>query len=190
LLTIIFYGGRLKQLRNYAYLFLIAGAVIGLDQWTKALVRANIPVGGVWLPDGWDWLSPYARIIHWHNTGAAFGMFQGYGWVFTVLAFVVAGLIIYYYPQVHEEDWWLKLAMGLQMGGALGNVIDRLLFEGRVTDFVSVGIFPVFNVADSSITIGVFVLLLGVWYKEILLQKPLMSESASTPEQSGETTGE
>ena len=59
--------------------------------------------------------------------GAAFGLFTGYGWVFTILAFVVVGLIIYYYPQVEQQDWWLKLAMGMQMGGALGNVVDRLL---------------------------------------------------------------
>lgn len=180
----------MKQIRNYATLFLTAGAVIGFDQLTKAIVRANIPLGATWLPDGWEWLAPYARFVHWYNTGAAFGMFQGFGWIFTILAFIVAGLIIYYYPQVHEEDWWLKLAMGLQMGGALGNVIDRLMFEGRVTDFISVGIFPVFNVADSSITIGVIVLLLGIWYKEILLQKPLMGEANPAPEQPGETTGE
>lgn len=166
---------------TYLPLFLTTAIVIGLDQFTKALVRAHIPLGQTWLPPGWEWLQPYARFVHWYNTGAAFGMFQGFGWVFTILAFVVAGLILYYYPQVHPEDGWLRLAMGLQMGGALGNVIDRLLFEGRVTDFISIGAFPVFNVADSSITIGVLLLLLGVWYKEILLQKPLgkPEESAS-----------
>jgi signal peptidase II len=184
----------LKQIRNYVFLFLVAGIVIGLDQWTKAIVRANLPLGSTWLPDGWDWLAPYARIINWHNTGAAFGLFQGFSWVFSVLAFLVAGLIIYYYPQVHDEDWWLKLAMGLQLGGALGNVIDRLMFEGRVTDFISVGAFPVFNVADSSISVGVVVLLLGVWYKEILLQKQPPAESKPADEQpsdqAGETPGE
>jgi len=66
---------------------------------------------------------------------------------------------------VEMEDWSLKLAMGLQLGGAAGNLVDRLLV-GRVTDFISVGVFPVFNVADSSISIGVVVLLIGVWIKE------------------------
>lgn len=180
----------MKHIRNYVFLFLVAGISIALDQWTKSIVRANLPLGSTWLPDGLSWLAPYARIIHWHNTGAAFGLFQGFSWVFTVLAFVVAGLIIYYYPQVHDEDWWLKLAMGLQMGGALGNVFDRLMFEGRVTDFISVGSFPVFNVADSSITIGVVVLLLGVWYKEILLGKQAPARPESGAEQQSEPAGE
>jgi len=161
----------LKQIRNFAGLFIVAGLIIALDQWTKTLVRMGIPEGGVWVPAGMEWIAPYARIIHWYNTGAAFGMFQGYSWVFTVLAFVVSGLIIYYYPQVEARDWWLKLAMGMQMGGALGNVIDRLRFNGSVTDFISVGTFPVFNVADSSISVGVVILLLGVWLKEMAEKK-------------------
>ncbi len=180
----------MNHIRTYSSLFLTAGIVIAIDQFTKALVRANIPLGNTWLPQGWEALAPYARFVHWYNTGAAFGMFQGFGWIFTFLAFVVAGLIIYYYPQVHPEDWWLRLAMGLQMGGALGNVIDRLMFDGRVTDFISVGLFPVFNIADSSITIGVLVLLLGVWYKEILLQKPIGADAAPNEDQPAEPAGE
>lgn len=146
-------------------LFGLAGLSIGLDQWTKWLVRSNIEFGGQWLPDGLMWLSPYARIVHWSNSGAAFGMFQNGNLVFTLLAFVVIGAILYYYPQVESDDWTLKLAMGLQLGGAAGNLIDRLL-AGQVTDFISVSVFPVFNIADASITVGVLVLLLGVWIKE------------------------
>jgi len=155
----------LKKIVNYAALFGTAGLIIALDQWTKALVR-TLPLGDTWLPAGMEWLMPYARIVHWFNTGAAFGSFEEFGWVFTILAFVVVGLIIYYYPQVEDQDWWLKLAMGLQMGGALGNAIDRLTNDGKVTDFISVGTFAVFNVADASISVGVVVLLLGVWFKE------------------------
>lgn len=180
----------MNQIRTYATLFLTAGIVIGLDQFTKALVRANIPLGQTWLPQGWEALAPYARFVHWYNTGAAFGMFQGFSWIFTGLAFIVAGLIIYYYPQVHIEDWWLRLAMGMQMGGALGNVIDRLIFNGRVTDFISIGTFPVFNIADSSITIGVLVLLIGVWYKEIRLPKPTDAEEKPVEEPPAEPAGE
>jgi signal peptidase II len=160
------FGGNLKKIMNFAGLFLLAGVIIGLDQWAKMLVR-SLPLGVTWLPAGFEWLMPYARIVHWYNTGAAFGSFAGFGWVFTILAFVVAGLIIYYYPQVDDRDWWLKLAMAMQMGGALGNVVDRLTNNGQVTDFISVGNFAVFNVADASITVGVVVLLVGVWFKEL-----------------------
>jgi signal peptidase II len=156
----------LKLVRNYAGLLLFTAVIIALDQWTKWLVRENIPFMGTWLPDGMEWLSPYARIVHWYNTGAAFGMFQGYGWFFTILAFVVTMLILFYYPRTDPQDWWLRLAMGMQMSGALGNVIDRLTLDWKVTDFVSIGNFPVFNVADASITLGVVILLIGVWWKE------------------------
>jgi signal peptidase II len=176
----------LKKILNFAGLFLVAGLIIALDQWTKTLVRTGIPEGGTWVPAGLEWIAPYARIIHWYNSGAAFGMFQGYSWIFAALAFVVSGLIIYYYPQVDARDWWLKLAMGMQMGGALGNVIDRIRFNGSVTDFISVGTFPVFNVADSSISVGVVVLLLGVWLKEMAEKKAKKDAGGESPAEVGE----
>lgn len=156
--------------RNYWSILTIAAVLVAIDQWTKWLVRTNIPAAESWLPDSLLWLSPYARIVHWYNRGAAFGMFQEGGMVFTVLAFIVIGAIIYYYPQVSAADWPLRLAMSMQLGGAIGNLIDRLTI-GHVTDFISVGSFPVFNVADASITVGCVVLLLGVWWQERAAKK-------------------
>jgi signal peptidase II len=153
-----------KYARAYLLLALISGLIIIADQITKSLVRENIEMWtGVWAP--WDWIIPYARIIHVPNTGVAFGMFQGKGIVFTILSSIVALVIIYYYPQVPRSDWSLRLAMGLQLGGAVGNLIDRINI-GHVTDFISVGNFAVFNIADASITVGVAVLILGVWIQE------------------------
>lgn len=169
-----------RFLRTYGFLFIVAGIVVGLDQWTKALVRRNLPLGQIWLPQSLEWLQPYARIVNWYNTGSAFGLFQGAWLVFTVLAFVVAGIIIYYYPQIERSDWSLRLAMGLQLGGALGNLVSRLTMSGSVTDFISVGNFPVFNVADSSISIGVAVLLLGLWIKD--RQEQQAQAESSSPE--------
>lgn len=143
-------------LREYLVLLTMAGVIVFVDQWTKWLVRASLPPGGVWAP--WDWLAPYVRIVHWYNSGAAFGMLQGWGMVFTVLAIVVSGLILYYYPRLAAGEWAWRVAMWMQLGGAVGNLIDRLTI-GRVTDFIAIGSFPVFNVADSSITLSVFVLL-------------------------------
>jgi signal peptidase II len=150
---------------DYLLLFSIGAVIIGLDQWTKALVRTRIPLGTDWLPDKLAWLLPYARIRHWYNTGAAFGIFQNGNLVFTILAIIVILLILYYFPRTEQNDWWLRVAMGLQLAGAAGNLIDRLLFA-HVTDFISVGSFAIFNVADASISVGVVVLLLGVWLKE------------------------
>ena len=170
-----------KFVENYGLMFGIAGVIVALDQWTKWLVRTNIPSGTSWLPENLEWLSPYARIVNWHNTGAAFGMFQGGSLVFTVLAFIVIGAIIYYYPQVDKKDWPLRIAMGMQLAGALGNLIDRLTQDGRVTDFISVGKFPVFNVADSSITVGTVILLIGVYLQERALMKEKKNQAETQP---------
>lgn len=154
-----------SKAKDFSILFGVTGVSVALDQWTKWWVRENIEFGGQWLPDGLTWLSPYARLVHWYNSGAAFGMFQNGNLIFTALAFAVIGAILYYFPRVEHGDWTLKLAMGLQLGGAAGNLIDRLLM-GKVTDYISIGVFPVFNIADASISVGVAVLLLGVWWKE------------------------
>jgi len=148
-------------IQKYWQIVVIAVVIVALDQWTKSLVRTNIPMGGMWLPESLQWIHPYARIVHWYNTGAAFGMFKDGSMVFTVLAFIVIALILYYYPQVEKADWSLRIAMSMQLGGAAGNLIDRLTI-GHVTDFISVGKFPVFNVADASITVGAAVLFLGI----------------------------
>jgi signal peptidase II len=113
------------------------------------------------------WLEPFARIVHWSNTGVAFGMFQGYGMIFTIVNLIVAAIIVYYYPRVPVEEWPLRIAMGMQLGGAIGNLIDRILI-GEVTDFISIGNFAVFNIADASISVGVAVLLIGMWWKDRL----------------------
>jgi len=76
------------------------------------------------------------------NSGAAFGILQEFGGIFTILALIVAIVIILYFPQIPRQDKFLRIALGLQLGGALGNLIDRLS-QGYVTDFISVGSFPV-----------------------------------------------
>ena len=164
----------------------VAGTVVALDQWTKWLVRENIAFGSQWLPAGLEWLSPYARIVHWYNSGAAFGMFKDASTILTVLAFVVIAAIIYYYPQVDQNDWSLRIAMSMQLGGASGNLTDRLMI-GHVTDFISVGNFAVFNVADASISVGAAVLLFGVWMMEKAeKEKKRMAEANQTSEVTSE----
>lgn len=151
---------QLHPLFSYLALLLIAGTVILFDQLTKNWVRDNLALGERWVP--WPDFAPFMRVLNWRNTGAAFGMFQEGGGIFTILAIVVAIMIIYYFPRIQRGDWALRLAMGLQLGGAVGNLIDRVQ-HGYVTDFISVANFPVFNIADTSITLGVVVLLLSIW---------------------------
>lgn len=173
-----------KYIFDYAPLFVVAGLVITLDQLTKSIVRSQLTIGEIWTP--WEWLEPYARIVHWKNTGAAFGILQGFSDVFTVLAIIVAIAILYYYPRVPRDESWLRFAMGLQLGGAMGNLIDRLTI-GWVTDYVSIGNLPVFNVADFSITTGTAVLVLGIWINE---QKQESSKAPPGEETKPETISE
>jgi signal peptidase II len=169
-----------KLLRTYSLLIVTAIVIISLDQYSKYLVRQNLDLWTeTWVP--WDWMLPYVRIVHVQNTGVAFGMFQGFGDIFSIVAIIVALIIVFYFPRVPASDWSLRLAMSLQLSGALGNLIDRLTI-GHVTDFVSVGNFPVWNIADASITIGVVVLILGVWITEIEEKKKKVTNQESQVE--------
>lgn len=154
----------MSKVRDYLQLLGIAGLVVALDQLTKYLVRTNLQVGETWMPI--PWLSKFVRVVHWSNTGAAFGLFPQGGVVFGVIAVVVSLAILYYYPQVPRRQLALRIALALQMGGALGNLTDRLIHDNRVTDFVSLGTFPVFNVADASVSIGVAILIAAMWIDE------------------------
>jgi signal peptidase II len=152
-----------RILRNYRLLALVSGVIIILDQLSKTWIRSNFALGESWAPV--EALDPFFRIVHWYNTGVAFGMFQGMNTLFIILAIIVMSVIVFYFPRVPRQDGMLRLALCLQFGGAAGNAIDRITI-GHVTDFVAVGNFPVFNVADASITMGVVVLLIGVWLQD------------------------
>ena len=169
-----------KFIRAYSGLFIPAIIILIVDQLTKYLVQTNLAYGAIWSP--WPWLTPYARIIHWTNTGVAFGMFQGMGWIFSIFAIAITVAIIYYFPTVAKEDWAIRVALVLEMAGALGNMIDRIRIHGAVLDFISVGNFAVFNVADSAITVGVAFLALG-----ILLQDRRSKKKDETALDAGQT---
>jgi len=154
----------LKKIFNtYGIMAIISTILIGSDQYTKHIIRTNLEFGQIWMP--WQWLEPYARIIHINNTGAAFGLFKGANTVFMILAVIVAGAILYYFPSISKKDWLIRVALSMQFAGAIGNLIDRIIF-GHVTDFISIGTFPVWNIADASITVGVAILLIGMWVQE------------------------
>lgn len=169
---------------DYRFLFAVAGIIYILDQVTKFIVRSNLLLGDIWSP--WPWLSRYARIIHINNSGAAFGMLPHLSDIITVISIIVIIAILYYFPRLPKDEWLLRLALGLQLGGALGNLTDRIRQEGYVTDFISVWNFPVFNVADASISIGVAILILSMWFKE---QDKGPSEGSERAEPPSEAAG-
>jgi signal peptidase II len=139
--------------RDLAF-FSIAAAVIVLDQFTKWLVRSNLGLYETW-PENSD---GFFRIIHVTNSGAAFGILQGQTsfLIVTSMLGLVAIFLYYIYPPM--EHGIIRIALGMQLGGALGNFIDRVRL-GEVTDFVDVGSYPTFNVADASISISIVTVL-------------------------------
>jgi signal peptidase II len=173
--------------RDYLTLVGIAGTVVALDQGAKYLVRSNLEVGESVSPVAF--LAPILRIVNWNNTGAAFGLFPSGGTVFTIVAVVVSLAILYYFPFVPREQIALRLGLALQLGGAMGNLTDRLI-HGTVTDFISVGSFPVFNVADASISVGTAVLLGAMWIEERRTRREKESEIPSPGITREESTSE
>ena len=151
-------GKRLLSKSGWWVMPLVVSAIVALDQFTKYLVIANLGLHESWAPI--PALAKWLRFYHITNTGAAFGLFQDGKLFFVVVAIIVSVAILLYYRTLPGGQWLVRLSLGMQLGGALGNLIDRLLRQGRVVDFISVPYWPVFNVADSSITVGVLVLVL------------------------------
>jgi signal peptidase II len=138
--------------RAWGRVALVAAGVVVLDQATKAIVRATIDRG-----ERVD-VVPGVDLVHTRNSGVAFGALSGGGAVVTiVIAAAVVALLAYFATHVQRPLFWLPT--GMLLGGAIGNVIDRVR-DGAVTDFVQLPLgFPAFNVADMSITFGVLALL-------------------------------
>ena len=130
---------------------LIALVIIALDQYSKHLIRSTVPIYSVWDPI--PGLGRLLTFTHLENTGAAFGMFTDTNTLFAILALIVSAVILFFGRQFVQHHWLLPIAFGMQVGGALGNVIDRVT-RGGVTDFIDVHFWPVFNVADSSVVVG------------------------------------
>lgn len=136
----------------------VALAVVVLDRLTKAWALANLdPERPV------DLLGPFLRLHLVHNPGAAFSFLTNATWVFTLIAVAISGYLIRFAPRIQHPVW--AAAVGGILGGALGNLIDRLanppsFGQGHVTDFLELPYWPIFNVADSSIVISAVVVVL------------------------------
>ncbi|HEV2107806.1 MAG TPA: signal peptidase II [Thermomicrobiales bacterium] len=148
-------------------------AAIILDQLSKLLITGWLgPASEQHRLEIWE---PVVRLEYARNSGAAFGLFGGQGILLSAVALVIiAGLLIAARRQAVQGPWQM-VGMGLLIGGALGNLIDRLRL-GYVTDFIDVGPWPTFNLADSAITIGI-VLVVGLGFRENTAHKPRRTEA-------------
>lgn len=147
-------------MKKPAYVFIIVSSVLLLDQLTKYLVSTYIsPLDSIEI-------LPFLHLVHIRNTGAAFGMFKNFGSSFFILLSIVAIIIVL---SLLKKGTYSRFGLSLVLGGALGNLIDRIRF-GKVVDFIdfSIGDFhwPAFNVADSSLTIGMSVIFFLILIKK------------------------
>ena len=124
---------------------------LSIDQLTKYLVTQNLAIYQSWPTDG------IFRFTYVTNTGTAFGLLQNQTVFLTIGSFIAIFLLYYLYKNFIFQNKLLSIAIGLQLGGAIGNLIDRLRL-GFVIDFIYIGWWPVFNVADSSIVIGITII--------------------------------
>jgi signal peptidase II len=132
-------------------------AVFAADQLTKMLVVGGLELGESWPVEG------FLRLTHARNTGTAFGLFQNQAMVLTIVSFAAVAAIVFFYRNAIASPL-LRAALGLQLGGAFGNLLDRVRL-GYVVDFVDVGPWPIFNIADSSIVFGIAILAWHFWFR-------------------------
>lgn len=156
-------GRRLRRLRAEGLILpLVALLTLAADQLSKQWIVTHLEWGQSM--DLASWLTPILRFTYITNTGVAFGLLQGMGDIFTVVAIVVVGVLLWYYHSLPPGQVLLRIALGLQLGGAVGNLADRLM-RGAVVDFIDLNFWPlqqwpVFNLADASIVTGVGLLML------------------------------
>ena len=131
----------------------MAALVLALDQLTKFVVRQTLE---------WHYSWPYQgffRFTHVQNTGSAFGLFQGNNIPLLFVSLVGVVVLAYIYRSQERPGLLMRVSIALMLGGAVGNLLDRIL-QGHVTDFIDIGPWPVFNLADSAIVVG---LILMAW---------------------------
>ena len=133
--------------------------IVVADQWTKGLIRTNLAIGESTFDLGWF------RLTHIQNTGGAFGILPDQSLLLIVVGFIeivillLAGTFVYpRYPFLNNLSGYISL--GIILGGAVGNLTDRLLFNGSVTDFLYLSFWPSFNVADSAIVCGSIIVII------------------------------
>ena len=147
--------------------------VLTADQISKHLVRLHLDRGIPWDPI--SWLRPVLSLTYVTNEGAAFGLFPQLKPLYPWIAVAVIAIILFYFRRFPLDGWLIQVSLGMQLAGALGNLIDRLFHNGKVTDFIDLNFWPlqewpVFNVADSSIVVGVCILAALLLLEEGIVQ--------------------
>lgn len=134
--------------------------IVILDQLSKSYIQANMKLG-----ESIPILPDIFHITYILNPGAAFGLFANQTFFFIALAVVMMLAVVYFYPAIKKESAWIKVGIGLLLGGAIGNLIDRVQI-GKVVDFFDFRIWPIFNIADIGIVCGAFIIIVASFWEK------------------------
>ncbi len=151
-------GRKVRLLRSFVLIFSFTFCF--LDQLTKFLARYFLRES-----KSIEVIKGVFGFTLTENTGVAFGLFSEYGRIWPCVSLLIILLIVFYVWRVEIERWLLVVSLSLIVGGALGNLIDRLLYQA-VTDFIDFRIWPVFNLADAELVLGIFLLLAYLVHEE------------------------
>lgn len=172
-----------RYLRKVWLVLLFATGILVADQWTKDLIRDYLDLYEQVMPLAW--LGEIFFLEHVPNHGAAFGILQNGGQIFTITAVVVSIAILISVHYLQPSQRLMQILLGMALGGALGNFIDRVT-QGYVTDFLKFGIpdrayWPNFNVADASIVVSVILLTILAWREDAKSTPDTAEQPASPP---------
>jgi signal peptidase II len=152
-----------SYLKNISLFLMLSAIIVLIDQLLKKLVENKLGIG-----ESIVLLKNVFAITLNHNSGMAFGLFSGQYTFSLWIALIVVGLVVYYYDET--ENNVQRTSLILILGGTIGNFIDRISY-GYVIDYVQVSSFPIFNLADAALCIGVALLIIGYWKSEKKMQK-------------------
>lgn len=138
-------------------IFSTAFLILFLDQFTKILIKQNLQ-----LSKSIPIINNILHFTYITNTGSAFGLFKGLNIFFILFSIIVIFVIFYFSKKIKNDERLLQFSVGLLLGGTMGNFIDRI-FYGAVIDFIDFRVWPVFNIADSAVTISVMFLIFLLW---------------------------
>ncbi|MEK6950015.1 MAG: signal peptidase II [Nanoarchaeota archaeon] len=144
---------------KYLRVFSIAFLTVLIDQLAKFLIKTTFQ-----LNESIPIIKNIFHLTYINNFGAGFGILQQQKWILIFISAAVIGIIFYYLDKIKEKELLLQALTGFILGGTIGNLIDRLYY-GYVIDFLDFQIWPIFNIADSFVTIGVIGLIIYLWDK-------------------------
>jgi len=144
---------------KYITIFSTALIIILIDQITKFLIRINFQ-----LNDSLPLIKNVFHLTYIQNTGAGFGILKSQTLILIFISLIVIGVIFYYFDRIKDKEILLQVLVGFVLAGTIGNLIDRLTY-GFVVDFIDFQIWPIFNIADSFVTIGIIGLIIYLWEK-------------------------